>query len=94
MLLVFSQVIQCTLGFTFHHLKIKRVKTFSHVEQYFIFICIGLNRTQILLDSWVNDDWLISNNIGVYSSITDIRWESKCSKESCLVKINLSLLAL
>jgi hypothetical protein len=36
----------------------------------------GLNRTQILLDSWVNDDWLTSNNVGVYRSITDIRWES------------------
>jgi hypothetical protein len=94
MLLVFSLVIQCTLGFTFHHLKIKRVKTFSHVEQYFIFIFIGLNRTQILLDSWVNDDWLISNNTGIYRSITDIRWESKCSKESCLVKINLSIFVL
>jgi hypothetical protein len=94
MLLVFSRVIQCTLGFTFHHLNIKRVKTFSRVQQYFIFIFIGLNRTQILLDIWVNDDWQISNNISQYRPITDIRWESKCSKESCLVKINLSLLAL
>jgi hypothetical protein len=94
MLRVFSPMNQCTLGFTFHHLKIKRVKTFSRVQQYFIFIFIGLNRTQILLDIWVNDDWLISNNNSQYRPITDIRWESKCSKESCLVKINLSLLAL
>jgi hypothetical protein len=36
----------------------------------------GLNRTQILLDSWVNDDWFISNNISQYRPMTDIRWES------------------
>jgi hypothetical protein len=36
----------------------------------------GLNRTQILLDIWVNDDWLISNNNSQYRPITDIRWES------------------
>jgi hypothetical protein len=36
----------------------------------------GLNRTQILLDIWVNDDWQISNNISQYRPITDIRWES------------------
>jgi hypothetical protein len=94
MLRVFSLMNQCTLGFIFRHLSIKRVKTFSHVEQYFIFILIGLNRTQILLDSWVNDDWFISNNISQYRPMTDIRWESKCSKESCLVKTNLSLLVL
>jgi hypothetical protein len=94
MLRVFSLMNQCTLGFIFRQLSIKKVKTFSRVEQYFIFIFIGLNRTQILLDSWVNDDWLISDNTGIYRSITDIRWESKCSKESWLVKINLSLLAL
>jgi hypothetical protein len=94
MLRVFSLMNQCTLGFIFRQLSIKKVKTFSPVQQYFILIFIGLNRTQILLDSWVNDDWLTSNNVGVYRSITDIRWESKCSKESCLVKINLSLLAL
>jgi hypothetical protein len=92
MLRVFSLMNQCTLGFIFR--QFKKVKTFSRVQQYFIFIFIGLNRTQILLDSWVNNDWLISNNTGIYRSITDIRWESKCSKESCLVKINLSLLAL
>jgi hypothetical protein len=94
MLRVFSLMNQCTLGFIFRQLSIKRVKTFSRVQQYFIFIFIGLNRTQILLDIWVNDDWLISNNISQYRPITDIRWESKCSKENCLVKINLSLLAL
>jgi hypothetical protein len=96
MLLVFSQVIQCTLGFTFHHLKIKRVKTFSRGQHYFIFLFIGFNRSQNQLNNWVNDDWLISNNISQYRPITDIRWEnmSKCSKKNCLVIINLSLLAL
>jgi uncharacterized membrane protein YbaN (DUF454 family) len=87
MLRVFSQVIQCTLGFTFHHLKIKRVKTFSRGQHYFIFLFIGFNRSQNQLNNWVNDDWLISNNISQYRPITDIRWESKCSKKVVLLKL-------
>jgi hypothetical protein len=84
MLRVFSLVIQCTLGFTFHHLKIKRVNTFSRGQRYFIFLFIGFNRSQNQLNSWVNDDWLISNNTSQYHPITDIRWESKGRKKlSC-----------
>jgi uncharacterized membrane protein YbaN (DUF454 family) len=90
---VFSQVIQCTLGFIFHHLEIKGVNTFSRIQHYFISLFIGFNRSQNQLNNWVNDDWLISNNISQYSPITDIRWESKCRK-NCLVKINLALLTL
>jgi hypothetical protein len=53
----------------------------------------GLNRTQILLDIWVNDDWLISNNISQDRPITDIRWESfEVSKFSSIKLENNSIL--
>jgi hypothetical protein len=51
----------------------------------------GFNRSQNQLNSWVNDDWLISNNISQYRPITDIRWESlEISKPSFILLQNNS----
>jgi hypothetical protein len=62
----------------------QKVNTFSLIQHYFIFLFIGFNRSQNQLNSWVNDDWLISNNTSQYHPITDIRWESKSRKKlSC-----------